>query len=456
MRAGQADITIVGLGSGAAGQRTAAVQEALMGTAPIFVRAHPGMDLGDLAGRQDVIDVDPLCQPDAAPGGRWQAAVLAVCDAAERGPVVLAIPGHPRFGEGLVLGTLAEAARRRLTTRVLDGISVVDLVATALGVDPLLEGAQCFAARRVTAELPEDPFAGGAFSGSPHRPMLFTHIYDAATMSGVARAIGRILPPDHPVIRIEAAGMPEERITQHTLSELPDVPAGPLVTLWVPAQAGLEAVRDPRTLQRIVAHLRDADGCPWDREQTHRSLRDAIIDEAYEVTDAIDAGNPDNLAEELGDLLLLITMHAQIAAEAGTFTIEDVQAAIATKIVGRHPHVFGDERAESEADLHRIWGEAKERERTAKPGRGRGKDLDGEPRSMPALTRAVRVLGTHPVAIEAKTSMPAERADSLLHAVADIVAAGEDPDAVLRAALIRHVQADVVTPTPTATDSQGE
>ncbi len=434
----QADITIVGLGPGPARHWTGAAQVALEGATVLFVRAHPGMDLGDLTGRQGVIDIEPLCQPDAATGGRWRAAVLAVCDAAERHPVVLAIPGHPRFGEGLVLGTLAEAARRGLTTRVLDGISVVDLIATALGVDPLLEGVQCFTGRQVLAEIPEEPFGGGAFSGSPHRPLLFTHMYEAETMSGVARLLGRILPPDHPVTRIEAAGMPEERISQHPLSGLAGVEAGPLVALWVPAQAELEATRDPRTLQHIVARLRAPDGCPWDREQTHQSLRDAIIDEAYEVTDAIDSGDPDNLAEELGDLLLLITMHAQIASEAGTFAIEDVQESIATKIIGRHPHVFGDDIAETEADLHRIWREAKARERAARPGKGGLKDLDGEPRSMPALTRATRVLRDRPLVPDTASSTPEQRADRLLRAIAEVVAAGDDPDAVLRARLIQH------------------
>lgn len=442
MSTGQADVTIVGLGPGPARHWTGAAREALEGATSLFVRAHPGMDLGDLAGQQDFIDIDPLCQPDAATGGRWHAAVLAVCDAAQRGPVVLAIPGHPRFGEGLVLATLAEAARCRLTTRVLDGISVIDLIATALGVDPLLEGVQCFAARRVMVELPKGPFAAGAFSGSAHRPLFFTHIYDAATMSGVAQLLGRILPPDHPVTRIEAAGMPEERISQHTVSALAEAEAGPLVALWVPAQAGLEATRDSRTLQQIVARLRMPDGCPWDREQTHQSLRDAIIDEGYEVTDAIDSGDPDNLAEELGDLLLLITMHAQIAAEAGAFTIEDVQESIATKLVGRHPHVFGDEVATSDDDLHRIWREAKARERAARPGKGGAKDLDGEPRSMPALTRASRVLRKHPLAAEKGQSTPEQRAERLLRAVAEIVAVDDDPEAVLRATLIRHATAD--------------
>src|SRR5699024_3871120 len=122
-----------------------------------------------------------------------------------------------------------------------------------------------------------------------------------------------------------------------TLTELADHPGGPMLAIYVPPLEVLDATRDPCTPQHIVARLRRPDGCPWDRKQDHTSLRDSIIDEAYEVVDAIDAGDDANLAEELGDLLLLIMMHAQIAEEAGTFTLEDVYDGISRKIVRRHP-----------------------------------------------------------------------------------------------------------------------
>ncbi len=440
MSGAQANITIIGLGPGDSALRTVAVQSALDTATRIFVRTHPDVDLDDLLSRENVTDVGTLRAPNAAPGDRyrWAAVTLAVCDAAAVGPVVLAIPGHPRFGEGLVEGTLHEAARRGLTTRVMDGISVVDLIATALDVDLLLAGTQCFTAREVAAQTPEGPFAGGIFTGSPRRPMLFTHVYDAAIMTGVARALGRILPPDHPVTRIEAAGMPGERISHHTVQNLASTPAGPLVALWVPALGELEAVRDSRTLQHIVARLRAPDGCPWDRKQTHASLRDAIIDEAYEIVDAIDASDDANLAEELGDLFLLIAMHAQMAEEAGTFTLEDVYSGIATKIVRRHPHVFGDADAREAGDVVGLWNEIKAQEKAEAPDRP-SKAADGQPHSMPALIRAPKVLARHQLHIEADPSTPEERSRALLDAVAAIVDAGDDPELVLREALAAHV-----------------
>jgi tetrapyrrole methylase family protein / MazG family protein len=434
----QADITIVGLGPGNSALRTVAVQTALDTATRIFVRSHEDVDLDDLLLHENVTDIAHLRRPDGAPGDRWHAAALAVCDAAADGPVVLAIPGHPRFGKGLVRETLAEAAQRGLTTRVLDGISVIDLIATALGVDPLLEGVQCFTAGLVAEQSPDGPFAGGVFTGSPRRPMLFTHVYSAEICAGLAQALRRILPPDHPVTRIEAAGMPGERISYHTVQNLASIPAGPLIALWVPALGELEAVRDSRTLQHIVARLRAPDGCPWDRKQTHGSLRDAIVDEAYEVVDAIDAGDDANLAEELGDLFLLIAMHAQMAEEAGTFTLEDVYAGIATKIVRRHPHVFGDAEAREAGDVVGLWNEIKAQEKAESPHRP-DKAADGQPHAMPAFTRAPRVLAKHPLHREADPSTPEERSRALLDAMAAIVDAGDDPERVLREALASHV-----------------
>lgn len=438
-----ADITVVGLGPGDAGRLTVAARDALEAADRIFVRTHPDLDLGELTERENVTDVSPLRQADDAPGGRWHAAVLAVCDAAADGPVVLAIPGHPRFGEGLVVGTLAEAAHRGLTTRVLDGISVADLIATALGVDPLLEGVQCFTGREVWS-LNDGPFAGGTFTGSPRRPMLFTHVYDAVIMAAVARALGRVLPPEHPVTRIEAAGMPVERISQHTVGDLAAVPAGPLVALWVPPQGTLEAVRDPRTLQHIVARLRAPDGCPWDRKQTHLTLRESILDEAHEVVDAIDAGDAVNLAEELGDLFLLIAMHAQLAEEAGTFTLEDVYAGIATKLVRRHPHVFGDKEAREAGEVVGLWNAIKAQEQAENPAKPE-KAADGQPHSMPAMVRAPRVLKQHPLPDAPDGMSREERSHALLEAVAAVVQAGDDPERVLREALAAHVMSETTS-----------
>ncbi|ADU50227.1 MazG family protein [Thermaerobacter marianensis DSM 12885] len=118
----------------------------------------------------------------------------------------------------------------------------------------------------------------------------------------------------------------------------------------------------------LVRRLRAPGGCPWDRAQTHRSLRRFALEEAYEVVAAIDAGDPRHLADELGDLLLQVLLHAQIAAEAGHFTIADVCHALADKLIRRHPHVFGGVEADSPADVQRLWAAIKRAEAAAREG----------------------------------------------------------------------------------------
>jgi tetrapyrrole methylase family protein/MazG family protein len=141
-----------------------------------------------------------------------------------------------------------------------------------------------------------------------------------------------------------------------------------------------------RKLLKIMARLRGPGGCPWDREQTKESLKKYIIEEAYEVLDAIDHKEPEALADELGDLLLQIVFQAQLAAEAGEFTIEDVLDKINAKLVRRHPHVFGDVTVGGARDVLHNWEIIKQREKPQ-----RRSLLEGIPPALPALRRAARV-----------------------------------------------------------------
>lgn len=134
----------------------------------------------------------------------------------------------------------------------------------------------------------------------------------------------------------------------------------------------------------VMARLRRKDGCPWDREQSHESLKPYIIEETYEVLDAIDRKDDDELREELGDVLLQIVFHAQIAAEQSRFTMDDVAAAIVEKLKRRHPHVFGNVEVEDSREVLRNWEEIKKEE-------GKDSVLDGVPDGLPALLKAQRV-----------------------------------------------------------------
>jgi tetrapyrrole methylase family protein/MazG family protein len=169
-------------------------------------------------------------------------------------------------------------------------------------------------------------------------------------------------------------------------------------------QAKLERLSPGDWFEKLVAvqaRLRAPKGCPWDREQTHETLRTYLIEEAYEVLEALDGGDDSKFAEELGDLLLQIIFHSQIAQEEGRFTVSDVIREIHDKMVRRHPHVFGETRAKDSAEVLRNWEQIKAEERrskgekgNAKPGTGTAKEaslLDGVSRALPATLESFQL-----------------------------------------------------------------
>ena len=200
-----------------------------------------------------------------------------------------------------------------------------------------------------------------------------------------AALIRRLYPADHPIGRFGS----EDKGTVGGLT--PDHLKTPIYLAPVAPEL---AVASPWAMPWISARLRLPDGCPWDREQTHETLRNHLLEEAYEVYDALGSGATPALAEELGDLLLQVILHAQLAAEEGVFDLIDVNAAIASKIVRRHPHVFGDADVRTSSDVNRQWERIKADERAgaepdassdvASPAQPKGA-LDGVSRILPAL-----------------------------------------------------------------------
>jgi tetrapyrrole methylase family protein/MazG family protein len=191
----------------------------------------------------------------------------------------------------------------------------------------------------------------------------------------------RLYPGDHPVGRF---GRPDgTTIGALTADDL-------ATALYLAPVAPVANTASPWGMPWISDRLRAPDGCPWDREQAHQSLRGHLLEEAYEVYDALEAGATPELAGELGDLLLQVVLHAQLAAEQGVFDMTDVWASIASKIVRRHPHVFGESEARTASDVNRQWERIKQGERAAAAEADGGEApaksaLDGISRSLPAL-----------------------------------------------------------------------
>jgi XTP/dITP diphosphohydrolase len=216
-----------------------------------------------------------------------------------------------------------------------------------------------------------------------------------------------------------------------------------------PETAGGPAAPAHPRLDELIAtleRLRAPGGCAWDREQTHGSLVQYLLEESYELVEALESGTREDRVEELGDVLYQVLFHADIAAEAGEFTIEDVAAHMTGKMVGRHPHVFGDAEARTAAEVVVRWDELKRAEKPA-----RTSVLDGIPQAMPALQLADKMLGrAEKVGLASTPATPAsdapaderELGDALLATVATARAAGLDAERALRDAL-RRLAGDV-------------
>lgn len=192
-------------------------------------------------------------------------------------------------------------------------------------------------------------------------------------------------------------------------------------------------------LCQIIARLRAPDGCPWDREQTHLSLKKHMIEEAYEAAEAFESGNGAKMADELGDVLLQVVLHAQIGSESDEFTIDDVTEAICNKMIVRHPHIFGDVKVSSSAEVLGNWDDIKRRERGQKTV---FEEMEGVSSALPALTRGEKI---YKKAIKAGiTGMPEEEISdpgrNLFIEMARLVDMGLDPEEELRQYLKKYIK----------------
>jgi tetrapyrrole methylase family protein/MazG family protein len=377
-------ITIVGLGPGSPAHLTVGALEALRSGRPVLLRTgiHPTV----AALRQMSIPFT-TCD-DLYEGGRTFEEVYTAVAERVLGyeDVVFAVPGHPLVGESSVK-LIQERAPERV--EIITGPSFLDTLLVTLGIDPV-DGLELLDALQLDRRLP-----------SGDLPAVVMQLHSRQVASDAKLALMERYPDDHPVVLVRAAGVPgEERKVCLPLHELDHHEwVDYLTTLYLPPLKRSEAgdveprqwapVRWPLDpLVEVMARLRADGGCPWDREQTHESLRPYLLEEAYEAVEAIDAGEPDKLCEELGDVLLQVAFHAQIAREQGEFDMHDVIRGITAKLVRRHPHVFGDVIAPTAADVTRNWEAIKRAEKgEAQPA----SLLDGISRALPALLRAYEV-----------------------------------------------------------------
>ncbi len=273
-------------------------------------------------------------------------------------------------------------------------MTTIDLIARAcehLGIDPLAHGLQIVNASELACQhFPRL---------DPGLPALIAPITNREMAAQCARVLRVAFPPSHTVTLIAARcdALPKVRCTL-PLEQIARVEIDAKdAALYVPP---LERAGSLYTLAEIVARLRAPDGCEWDRAQTRETMRGFMLEEAYEVVDAIERGDVPHVREELGDLLFHVFFQAQVASEANEFRLNDVARGISEKLVRRHPHVFGDVKVNGTEEILANWERIKESEkrqaesekREAKgEKRGAQSETEDVPRAMPALMRAQKI-----------------------------------------------------------------
>ena len=366
-------ITVAGLGPGDFDRIPLAVQSALLDDSVTLVcrtRHHPAA--AHLATLREVVFCDDLYESRDSFDAVYEAIVGRVLTAAETGQIVYAVPGSPLVGEFAVRGIMDSG----VPIELLGAESFVDAVLSEVGYDPLERGLQILDGHDLPDPLILD------------KPTIVAQVDSSEVLADVATAIDRVVSDETRVTVLMDLGSPGCRVVETEPSKIPPELAGQRTSLFVDAVPG-GLVGAVRTMRRL------REECPWDMEQTHASLTKNLVEEAFELIEAIGRLPQDEIdwvayaavEDELGDVLLQVLFHAAIARQAGAFDIDDVAEVMRQKLVRRHPHVFADVEATSAEEVKANWDRIKEAER----GEPASSVLDGVPIGMPAVSRAAKL-----------------------------------------------------------------
>ena len=356
-------VVVVGLGPAGADHVLPVARAAIDASTVRFARTrrHPAVvDLEAEGIAFESFDAVYDAAPDLEHAYREIAGAL-VAAAAEHRELVYAVPGNPVVAERTVALLREAEARGEVALTLVPGLSFADLAWVRLGVDPMEGDARVVDGRAI--DLVE--LAG---------PLLIAQVDNGFVLSDVKLALLEHLDPSTAVTVVQRLGLADERVSTVSLEELDRGTVEPdhLTSVFVDAGA-TGAAREMVRLFQLAKRLRDPGGCPWDAEQDHHSLTRYLLEESYEVVEAVEAlptdGRPIDpaayaaLEDELGDLLYQVVFHALIAQESGAFSMADVARGIHDKLVRRHPHVFGDVVAAETADVMRNWEQIKKVEK---------------------------------------------------------------------------------------------
>jgi tetrapyrrole methylase family protein/MazG family protein len=373
----QSGITVVGLGPGDPGLLTRQAWEVITNADEIYLRTRLHPTVPGLPTNMKIHSFDYLYEDGTSFEEVYEKIVATIITLGKRqSGVIYGVPGHPFVAEATTPEITRRAKEVGIPVALVEGLSFIDTIFGLLGIDPLPQFAVLDALELAADYHPPFP---------PNSPAIIAQIHSASVASNVKLTLMAVYPDDHPVQLVHSAGSANAKIESINLYEIDrSQEIGLLTALYVPP---LESGSSFEEFQDVVAHLRAPEGCPWDREQTHLSLRPYLMEETYEVLSALDEGDQDALSEELGDLLLQIVLHAQIASEYGDFTMVDVLKGIQEKLIRRHPHVFGDLEIDDKDKVLQNWEKLKSAERGDHKKDGNGV-LEGVSGALPALVQA--------------------------------------------------------------------
>lgn len=373
-------LTILGLGPGSADDLSRRAWRTLEQARLVYLRTERHPCVPDLPTGPQYRSFDALYEQHDEFPAVYAAIVAALLNEAAQGDLVYAVPGDPLVGETTTRLLLAKAPELGVQIEIVHGISFIEPMLRQAGVDAL-DGLQIFDAMALGA-MHHPPI-------NPEYPALIAQVYSRQTASDLKLTLMNQYPDDFEVLLVHGAGTSDQHSEHLPLYAIDRSDAtAHLTSLYLPP---LGPYTSFEAFQEIVAHLRAPEGCPWDRKQTHLSLRSYLIEEAYEVLEALNEEDTQALAGELGDLLLQIVLHTQIAIEEGEFTMADVMRLINEKMIRRHPHVWGSVDVQGSADQVLTNWEAIKRAEHAENGRERKSRLDGVPMAAPSLVVALKI-----------------------------------------------------------------
>ncbi len=367
-------ITVVGLGVGELEQLPYGIYKRLKETKqPIYLRTADHPVVSELmAEGMKFTSFDSIYEKHDQFEGVYREIVATLLEQSEKEPIIYAVPGHPLVAESTVQQLLAQTEN----LDIIGGQSFLDPMFAAVGVDPI-EGFQLL-----------DATAFDIDEAQIRQHLLIGQVYDQLVAGDLKVMLMERYPDEHDVTLVTAAGTSRQHVKTVPLYELDHITTlSNLTTVYVPPVTDQTILnRDFTTLKQIIARLRGEGGCPWDQEQTHESLKKHLIEESYELLEAIDLQDDNLMIEELGDVLLQVMLHAQIGLDEGYFDVRDVIGSVSDKMIRRHPHVFGDVKVDSAADVVTNWQEIKAQEKSE-----RTYLLDGVTKGAPALLRAEQI-----------------------------------------------------------------